>query len=77
MSVRDIIDAIESGDSAVVQTSFESEISSRIAERLDTMKQAVAQNMFKEAASCGSKKSMKEEEVEEEVQSEEVEQESE
>jgi len=52
MTVRDIIDAIESGDSVAVQQSFESEISSRIADRLDVMKTGVAQNMFRSEAAA-------------------------
>lgn len=49
MSTRDLIDAIASGDSVVIQSSFETEMATRIAERLDAMRQDVAQNMFKEA----------------------------
>lgn len=52
MTVRDIIDAIESGDSIAVQQSFETEISSRIADRLDDMKIGVAQNMFRSEAAA-------------------------
>lgn len=48
MSVRNIIDAIVSGDSIAVQQSFETEMANRIVERLDVMKQGVAANMFKE-----------------------------
>lgn len=64
MSTRDLIDAIQSGDSIAVQSAFEASMAERVASRLDTMRQDVAQNMFKEAASCGSKK-MKAEEAEE------------
>ena len=46
MSVRNIIDAIVSGDSLAIQQSFETEMANRIVERLDVMKQSVAQNMF-------------------------------
>lgn len=66
MSTRDLIDAIQSGDTVAIQSTFEAALSSRIATRLDTMRQEVAKNMFNEAA-----KSMKAEE--EEVQAEEVE----
>lgn len=58
MSTRDLIDAIQSGDSVAVQSAFEASMAERVAARLDTMRQVVAQNMFKE--SCNSKK-MKEE----------------
>lgn len=47
MSTRDLIDAIETGDSVAIQTAFEQSVSSRIADRMDTMRQVVAQNMFK------------------------------
>jgi len=59
MSARELIDAIAAGDSVAIQTAFETEMSGRIAERLDSMRQDVATNMFK---------------VEEQVQSEEVDQ---
>lgn len=71
MSTRDLIDAIQSGDSIAVQSAFEASMAERVASRLDTMRQEVAQNMFKEAASCSSKK-MSEEEVDEEVDLEEA-----
>ena len=50
MSTRDLIDAIQSGDSVAVQSAFEASMAERVASRLDTMRQEVAQNMFKEAA---------------------------
>jgi len=46
MSTLDLISAIEAGDAAQIQTTFEHEISSRIADRLDVMRQQVAKNMF-------------------------------
>ena len=46
MSTRDLIDAIELGDSVGIQQTFETEIASRIADRLDSMRQDVAANMF-------------------------------
>lgn len=67
MSTRDLIDAIQSGDSVAVQSAFEASMAQRVASRLDDMRQDVAQNMFKEAASCSSKK-MKAEEVDEELE---------
>lgn len=63
MSTRELIDAIQSGDSVAIQGAFESAISSRIAERLDTMRQDVAKSMFKESVAA----------VTEEVVAEEVE----
>lgn len=47
MSVRDLIDAIASGDSQATQQAFETEMMSRVSVRMDAMKQEVAQNMFK------------------------------
>lgn len=69
MSTRQLIDAIESGDSVEIQSAFESSIASRIAERLDTMRQTVAQNMFKEAV-------MKDEEDDEDEDDEEMKEEA-
>jgi len=50
MSTRDLIDSIESGDSIAIQAAFESAMATRIADRFESMRQEVAQNMFKEAA---------------------------
>lgn len=47
MSTRDLVNAIVAGDSEAAQVAFESEMMSRIADRLDNMKQDVAQTMFK------------------------------
>ena len=47
MSTRELIDAIVSGDSQNVQSTFESEMMSRVAARMDVVRQNVAQNMFK------------------------------
>lgn len=55
MSTRDLIDAIESGSATDIQTAFEGEMASRIAERLDTMRQEVSKNMFNEARKVSSK----------------------
>ena len=49
MSTRDLIDAIESGNSTVIQQHFQDAIMSRVAERLDTMRIETAKNMFKSA----------------------------
>lgn len=53
MSVRKLIDAIESGDSLSIEENFELEVSKRISARLDEMKKEVAKNMFE---GCGKKK---------------------
>ena len=47
MSTRDLIDAIASGDSVATQQVFENEMATRIAVRMDAMRQDVAKNMFK------------------------------
>jgi len=49
--VNDIIDAIQSGDSVAIDDAFNKEMSARVSDRLDTMRQDVAQNMFKSAES--------------------------
>lgn len=49
MSVRDLIDAIESGDSLATQQCFETEMMQRISDQMDLMRKSVAQNMFKES----------------------------
>ncbi len=47
MSVRDLINAIASGDSQATQATFETEMMSRVAERMDQMRVDVAKSMFK------------------------------
>ena len=49
MSVRDLIDAIESGDSLATQQCFETEMMHRISDQMDAMRKSVAQGMFKES----------------------------
>lgn len=49
--VNDIIDAIQSGDSVAIDNAFNKEMSARVSDRLETMRQDVAQNMFKSAES--------------------------
>jgi hypothetical protein len=44
--VKDLIDAIASGDSLAINSAFEYEMANRISERLDDMRTEVAQNMF-------------------------------
>lgn len=45
--VQDIINAIDSGDSVAIDDAFNKEMAARVSDRLDTMRQDVAQNMFK------------------------------
>ena len=66
--VKDIVDAIISGDSLAIENAFNAEMASKISVKLDDMRTEVAKNMFSEA--CGSKKKMKEETVEEELDEE-------
>lgn len=65
MSTRDLIDAIESGDSVAIQNSFEQAMAERIADRIDTMRQEVAKNMFNEGK-MKPKMSEESQEIEEE-----------
>ena len=46
MSVRDLVDAIASGDSVATQQAFETEMMARIADRIDAQRQDVAASMF-------------------------------
>ena len=46
--VKNLIDAIESGDSLAIDAAFNSEVANRISDKLDVMRQDLAQNMFKE-----------------------------
>ena len=45
--VKDLIDAIASGDSLAIDAAFNSEMAGRISERLDTMRVEVAHGMFR------------------------------
>lgn len=47
MSTRELIDAIEAGDSLTIQSAFEEAMASRIAEKLDQLRPEIAKNMFK------------------------------
>lgn len=49
-NVRNLIDAIDAGDSVGIETAFEAEMASRIADRLDAMRASVAASMFAEDA---------------------------
>ena len=48
MSVLDLVNAIQAGDSQNIEKHFEYEMTNRIAERLDDMRINVAKNMFNE-----------------------------
>lgn len=45
--VKDLIDAIASGDSVAIETAFNTEMATRISDRLEDMRVEVAQNMFR------------------------------
>jgi hypothetical protein len=47
--ISDIIDAIQGGDSVAIDDAFNKEMAARVSDRLDVMRQDVAQNMFKSA----------------------------
>lgn len=47
MSTRDLIDAIEAGDSTKVDDAFNSVMVQKVSERLDAMRDDLAQNMFR------------------------------
>jgi len=47
MATNQLIDAIISGDAKGIQEKFNDVMSAKIAEKLSTMKESVAQNMFK------------------------------
>lgn len=44
--VKDLIDAIATGDSIAIETAFNQEMATRISSRLDDMRIDVAKNMF-------------------------------
>lgn len=44
--VKDLIDAIASGDSIAIETAFNTEMATRISDRLEDMRVDVARNMF-------------------------------
>ena len=44
--VNDLIDAIASGDSIAIETAFNTEMATRISDRLEDMRVDVARNMF-------------------------------
>jgi hypothetical protein len=67
--VYDLIDAIASGDSLAIDAAFNSEMASRISERLDDMRIDVAQNMFR-TESVGDDDEVAEDESEEATEEE-------
>ena len=44
--VKDLIDAIATGDSIAIETAFNTEMATRISDRLEDMRVDVARNMF-------------------------------
>lgn len=50
MSTRNLIDAISTGDSQGIESAFNVAMAEKIAVKLDTMRQEVAQNMFNQPA---------------------------
>lgn len=48
MSTLDLINAIQAKDSTAIESSFNAVMADKITAKLDTMRQEVAQNMFKE-----------------------------
>jgi len=47
MSTRDLIDAIEAGSATEVDSAFNTVMVNKVAEKLDAMRDELAQNMFK------------------------------
>lgn len=47
MSTRELIDAIESGESTKIETAFNDIMASKVSDKLDAMRDDMAQNMFK------------------------------
>lgn len=69
--VRDLVDAIVSGDSVAIENAFSAEMASRISDKIDVMRDSVAKNMFNEA-SCGKKMKKEESECDNEDEKEEM-----
>jgi len=46
MSTRDLIDAIANGEATEVETSFNSIMAAKVSDKIDSMRNDVAQNMF-------------------------------
>jgi hypothetical protein len=59
--VQDLIKAIDSGDSQVIDAAFQAEMANRISTRLEDLRVSVAQNMF------ATEQSVEEDQVEEEL----------
>lgn len=51
MSTRDLIDAIDAGESTSIETAFNDIMAAKVSEKLDSMRDDMAQNMFKEPES--------------------------
>lgn len=70
--VKNLIDAIASGDSLAIDAAFNSEMANRISERLDDMRTDVAQNMFRTESVAGPDDESEEEVEEQEPFEEEI-----
>ena len=53
-TTRGLVDAIATGDSVGIETSFNAAMAEKISVQLDAMRQEVAQNMFKTAQTSES-----------------------
>lgn len=64
MSVRDLIDAIDSGNAIKIEDTFNAVMAEKISSRLESMRAAVSKNMFNEGA-CKVKEEKDEKDEEE------------
>lgn len=67
--VKDLIDAIASGDSIAIETAFNTEMATRISDRLEDMRVEVAQGMFR-TESVGGEDEVAEDQPEEDAEEE-------
>jgi hypothetical protein len=81
MSTRDLIDAITSGDATEVESSFNSIMAAKVSDKIDSMRNDVAQNMFtspaEETEAVDSEEDFEDSEFEAEETEEETEEENE
>jgi hypothetical protein len=74
MSTRDLIDAIETGESSKVETSFNNIMVAKVSERLDAMRNDMSQNMFRTPEAV---EEISDEEISDETETEETTEENE
>lgn len=67
MSTRDLIDAIEAGEATNIEASFNDIMATKVSERLDAMRDDMAQNMFKDPEVDSSDSTIEDEPEEETV----------